>query len=286
MGYADNFKIFGPYVRKDGRQIVIVVDRNNKRRTVSYPKWLMEVHLGKQLDPDKDTIDHIDGDINNNDISNLQILPRAEHSRLDTRRSKPLKFNCAWCNEEFERLPSAIRDQSRKKKAGPFCSKKCAGKYSRMLQLKLIEKFPDQPIVESVYYKLKNVLAHLSLKQQIKALIPDILVAAQKILDEWNVDDSGDVEFGHGGACDAINYAIQNILGQLDVSIIDGGQPGDDHAFSIVYSDTEAYVVDIPANVYETGSGYSWKKIPNVKLTDQDIIIEKFNRDWIEEENY
>lgn len=160
MGYADKFKIFGPYRRKkDNRQIVIVVERNGKRRTVSYPKWLMEVHLGRRLDPEKETVDHIDSDIDNNDLKNLRLVPRDEHSADDTRRVKNLKFECAWCGCEFERSPRLIRDKAKKNKAGPFCSKKCAGKYSRMLQLKLIDKMQAQPFVESEYYKRKYVTA-------------------------------------------------------------------------------------------------------------------------------
>ena len=37
-------KIYGPYTRKeDNRQHVIIID-GEKRRTVSYPKFLMEQH--------------------------------------------------------------------------------------------------------------------------------------------------------------------------------------------------------------------------------------------------
>lgn len=160
MGYEDNFKVVhGPYTRQDGRQIVIVVEHNGKRRTVSYPKWLLETQLGRKLDPDQETVDHIDGDFNNNEFENLRLMPRDEHSADDTRRSKNLKFSCAWCGVDFERSPRLVRDKSKKNKAGPFCNKSCAGKYSRMLQLKLIEKLGPQPFVASEYYKKKNVTA-------------------------------------------------------------------------------------------------------------------------------
>jgi len=152
-------KIFGPYRRKsDGRQIVIVVEKGGKRRTVSYPKWLMEMHLGKKLDPNTQTVDHIDSNFDNNNIDNLRIMPRNEHSAEDTRRVKNHKFECAWCDKEFERSPRLIRDKSKKNKAGPFCSRSCAGKYSRMLQLKLVEKMGPQPFVESEYFKKKYVV--------------------------------------------------------------------------------------------------------------------------------
>ena len=155
-------KIFGPYKRKDGRQIVIVVERKGKRRTVSYPKWLLELQLGRKLDPDKETVDHIDSNINNNDLNNLRIMPRDEHSAEDTRRVKKVKFKCAWCDNEFERSPRLIRDKAKKGKAGPFCSRKCAGIYSRQLQLKLIDKMDSQKAVDSEYYKRKYASAPMS----------------------------------------------------------------------------------------------------------------------------
>lgn len=158
MGYADDFKVFGPYKRKDGRQIVVIIENNGKRRTVSYPKWLMELQLGRRLDINE-TIDHWDSDFNNNNLDNLKVIDRVEHSRQDTRRVKNIKFDCAWCDKEFERSPRLIRDKSKKNKAGPFCSRPCAGRYSRMLQLKLIDKLGPQPMVDSEYYKKKYVVA-------------------------------------------------------------------------------------------------------------------------------
>jgi len=159
MAYGDEFKVFGPYKRKDDRQIVIVVDKNGVRRTISYPKWVMELQLGRKLDPDLETVDHLDGDVNNNNVSNLRVVPREEHSADDTRRVKPIKMECAWCGKKFERSPRIIREKARKGKAGPFCSRACAGKYARMLQLKLIDKFDSQESVDSVYYKRKHVKA-------------------------------------------------------------------------------------------------------------------------------
>lgn len=152
-------KVHGPYKRKDGRKIVIVVENNGNRRTVSYPKWLLELQLGRKLDPNLETVDHMDSNFENNDLNNLRIVPRNEHSADDTRRVKLVKFKCSWCNKDFERSPRLIRDKARKNKAGPFCSRPCAGKYSRLLQLKLIDKFDSQKAVDSEYYKKKYVVA-------------------------------------------------------------------------------------------------------------------------------
>ncbi len=59
---------------------------------------------------------------------------------------------------------------------------------------------------------------------------------------------------------------------------MDGGQDGDDHAYLIVYNDSEAYIVDIPPGVYEEGGGYNWQKKPDVTIQASDVIIEPINR--------
>lgn len=169
-------KVHGPYTRQDGRKIVIVVENNGKRRTVSYPKWLMEMQLGRKLDPNLETVDHIDSNFDNNNLENLRLVPRNEHSGDDTRRVKNLKFDCAWCDANFERSPRLIRDKAKNNKAGPFCSRSCAGKYSRMLQLKLIEKLNPQEHVESEYYKRKYVIASLDENLEVDFDMMDLLL--------------------------------------------------------------------------------------------------------------
>lgn len=146
-------KVYGPYLRDDGRQIVIIKDDNGGSRTVSWPKYLMEQHLGRQLDPDAETVDHINRNKDDNDLNNLRLVPRNEHSRDDTRRVKLVKSKCSMCDKEFERSPRLMRDKNKKGRRGIFCSRRCAGRYSRKLQLGLIEKFPVQPHVESEYYR-------------------------------------------------------------------------------------------------------------------------------------
>jgi hypothetical protein len=152
-------KVFGPYKRQDGRQIVIIKNDDGSYRTVSYPKYLVEQNVGRPLDPDQETVDHIDSNKDNNNLDNLRIVPRQQHSGDDTRRVKLVAFDCHMCGKKFERSPRLIRDKSKKGRGGPFCSRQCAGRYARRLQLKLLDKLPAQPFLQSEYYKRKNVEA-------------------------------------------------------------------------------------------------------------------------------
>lgn len=154
---ATAYRTWGPYSRKsDGRQIIIVQDtETSKPRTVSYPKYLMEEKLNRRLDPNNETIDHWDSDFNNNDINNLRIVPRKEHSTLDTKRVKLVDLNCCECGKDFKRSPRLIRMRNKSNASGYYCSRECAGKHNRKRQLGKADKFPTPEYVDSEYYKLK-----------------------------------------------------------------------------------------------------------------------------------
>jgi hypothetical protein len=150
-------KIYGPYSRKDRRIVVIHYDDGTKS-TMQYAKFLMEQHLGRKLNPDKETIDHVDGNAFNDDLSNLQILPRSEHSKLDAKRVQIIKFVCVLCNNIGFRKANQLNHNANLGKAGPFCSKQCAGKYGASVQ-NGIKKLPVQstvPIEKRTYYTNKG----------------------------------------------------------------------------------------------------------------------------------
>lgn len=152
-------KTFGPYTRSDGRSIVIVHYLDGSKRTISYPKHIMEQHLQKELDPDKGTVDHLNFDINDNRLENLRIVPRDQHSADDTRRVKLIKIKCSNCKKVFERSPRILRDKSKKGCHSGFCSRHCAGQYSRAVQLGKIKRLKKTLPVTSEYYRRKNVMA-------------------------------------------------------------------------------------------------------------------------------
>lgn len=150
-------KVYGPYELESGRKVVRVETDSGEIKTISYPKFVLEQHLGRSLDPDMETVDHKNYDYNDNRIENLDIIPRHEHSRLDTRRVKLIDLKCDMCGKEFKRSPRIIRFKAKTKKRGYFCSRACAGRYGRKLQLKQLKQFDVQKAVDSEYYREKIV---------------------------------------------------------------------------------------------------------------------------------
>lgn len=150
----ENCKVYGPYQsREDKRFRVVVVFTNKIKVTVSYPKYLMELHLGRYLRANE-TVDHKDNDVTNNVIDNFQILTRISHIQLDALRLKPMVINCQICKEDFElsgvRLSDAIQNKI-KGTRGPFCSKSCAGKATNIMNnlenvLKPVEYYTNKEI--------------------------------------------------------------------------------------------------------------------------------------------
>lgn len=157
----NEYKVYGPYTRKDGRQHVVLLHLYTKERiTVSYPKFLIEQHLGRYLE-ESETVDHIDRDFTNNSISNLQVLKREEHAKVDVTRLKELTFTCPYCSKDFvldgQKLSRAISN-NKKGKAGPFCSKSCAGKYGADIQKGKINKVEHVAIVPEYTKAIKTPL--------------------------------------------------------------------------------------------------------------------------------
>ncbi len=139
-------------------------------------------------------------------------------------------------------------------------------------------------------YISKNILRYSSLflnaakkinplYHKIRALTPQLLAAAQKVYDEWEQDEEGmDPELGFGGICQDIADAMASVLNQTlpdyNFTIMDNNGIGEQHVWVVIWDDSECYAVDIPPGVYETGSGYTWHKIPDVTFTEDDLIIE------------
>jgi endogenous inhibitor of DNA gyrase (YacG/DUF329 family) len=129
----DNISI---YECKDGRTRVYL---KNEKRVISYPRYLMEQTLGRQL-KDNEQVHHKDGNPVNNDLNNLEVIPISEHLREHAIKYHDKIMTCPWCEKSFTwTAKQQIMFYSNQKRREyytdkPFCSKQCVGKYGAMIQ--------------------------------------------------------------------------------------------------------------------------------------------------------
>ena len=150
-------KVHGPYKRKDGREHVVIVFIDNTKKTVSYPKYLVEQKLERELDPNLETVDHIDGNFLNNDPSNIRIIPRSKHASEDHVRVELVEIECVLCGRKNKRQGTQLLHAKTQGKAGPFCGKSCAGLYGAYVQNGYMEKLGNSYEDIRNYYKIEKV---------------------------------------------------------------------------------------------------------------------------------
>lgn len=119
-------KIYGPYKRKDGRQHVIHYD-GVTRHTQSYPRFLMEQHLDRKLE-EWEQVDHINDDPTDDRIENYQILTQLNNIQKSAPKAQTYECKCACCGKAMMiPLRQYKQNQVVQGKAGPYCSRRCAG---------------------------------------------------------------------------------------------------------------------------------------------------------------
>lgn len=129
-------KVYGPYIHSTGqlkgRRYVNIVRHDGSRTTMLYSRYIMEQHVGRELYYDE-TVDHIDEDFTNDDISNLAILTRAENAGKSSRLRQSIEwheFICPYCKCIAKKNARHVRHNRKLGKKGPFCGRQCAGKWS------------------------------------------------------------------------------------------------------------------------------------------------------------
>lgn len=117
-------------------------------------------------------------------------------------------------------------------------------------------------------------------KQELVKHLPKLTKIAQKVYDEWNQDEEGfDEILGSGGICDEIAEKFCDyIIRTMKYNAFSYYDEYSTHTYCIVYDDNNAYILDLPADVYEKGYLYTWKKIKNVIIKESDFEIIKVKR--------
>ncbi len=143
----------GPYILKEsGRKSVRLTFPDGKKKHMLYSRFLMEEYLGRELLPEE-TVDHIDRDVTNDDINNLQILYKVEHSKLDAWYTYPVTTTCVCCGKEIilnARQLNQRKQRAKRNQNGPFCSLQCVGKYTwqKVKSGNLLIEIEDLPIIK------------------------------------------------------------------------------------------------------------------------------------------
>lgn len=129
----EGYKIYGPYKRKDNRQHVVAYKSKYFKYTISYPRYLMEIHLGRYLKISED-VHHIDNDVTNNALENFEIVNKRLHVSNHNRVYNFVTLFCVGCGKEVLLDPIQHRqlESNRRNKGtmGPYCSKSCNGHFN------------------------------------------------------------------------------------------------------------------------------------------------------------
>jgi len=130
-----------------------------------------------------------------------------------------------------------------------------------------------------------KVASNNNLKQKIKSILPKLTKKAQEEYDRW--DEENIDEYAGGGICHILADEFVDIFNQNNIDASSLSHPFKQHVYVVVF-DTEnkkAITVDLPEYVYETGGGFSWKKVEDVEIEPSDFIIEEVNWGDLFDEN-
>lgn len=120
--------------------------------------------------------------------------------------------------------------------------------------------------------------------EKLKMLAPSMAQAAQNEYDAWDQDENGMSDWmGSGGICQEIARAMCDVLSENGINCSEiNSEMGEQHVWAIAWEFEEktedgynAFHVDIDPSWYETGGGYTWKKIPDVIFSATMISISR-----------
>lgn len=117
----------------DGRVSITLYNSDNDRKTISYARYLMGIHLGYEV-PDEYEVDHINNDKTDDRIENFQLLTRSDnikkrHEYYRNEIQEKQNLICNYCNREFK-IPVYEYKRSLQRNCKNFyCSKKCEHSY-------------------------------------------------------------------------------------------------------------------------------------------------------------
>ena len=121
---------------------------------------------------------------------------------------------------------------------------------------------------------------HLKSIKDLEALKSQLAQAAQKPYDDWELDENGDNWLvGGGGICHLIVDEMLGVMDRAGIPCQSLSLDTEVHVVALAQVREGIAEIDIPYRIYETGGGYSWKKIPGVRFEPNDVQIHLISRD-------
>lgn len=126
--YKDNTYV---YTNPKDHRVRIIIYKDGKTTSMSYPKYLIEQHLGRKLHR-SEHVHHIDGNPENNDLDNLMVIDCKLHEQMHNLKYYDKIAVCDICHRSF--IWTAKRQQeyysrlrTHESQGIITCSKRCAG---------------------------------------------------------------------------------------------------------------------------------------------------------------
>ena len=145
----------------------------------------------------------------------------------------------------------------------------------------LLRQYPDEQKI------LRKLSMSYNIPQEISDALPELVRLAQERYDEWQLNEDGyDSEVGSGGICHLIADSFANHLGKGGRLCTTVSSDHEVHVYVVLRLPSGVWLVDIRPYHYETGGGYSWKKIPDVKFDEEHITVDCLSSNPKEFRNY
>ena len=151
-----------------------------------------------------------------------------------------------------------------------YTSEKADGATNRGESLELQKQWEEENDTEWDEDEYGEFPAHTSdiVKEE---LAPYIVEAAQKEYDKWDEEDVD--TYANGGICHYIAEKIADLLSNKGINAFTVSSNFEQHVYVVAQFADGVYSVDIPHQYYETGGGFSWKKLPDVEFSPEDISM-------------
>ena len=120
-------------------------------------------------------------------------------------------------------------------------------------------------------------LSHLVSVKVADALRPNIAHAAQLVYDKWDEEDID--TYAGGGICHYIADAVCDVLSRKNIECSPVSSCHEQHVYVVARFIEGVYSIDIHHSNYETGGGFSWKKIHDVEFMPNDIDFYRISPD-------